>query len=243
MLVSLILFPIAVAAQTVVISSINNTNPKDVSSISAECQVAADGQRMTCNFVQVSVGLKKQPEAVAGEVEKALKDFDAGEMAKACKEGRKEDATLRARLARTPDVSQRMKAILEEWFRRHDAFCDKPTRESARAFLSYGMEKETRICRVWSNPWQETFTRSLGGKWVSNRGPAGICDVVILSILEAENPKKAPWENYLWTYSTQKIMTDKGVGNALCLFDEAKVTYSWKSKEFDRSCEFIEFGF
>jgi hypothetical protein len=123
---------------------------------------------------------------------------------------------LRATVAKSAEISQRMKVYFDEWFRRFDAFCDKPTRETARAYLSYGMEKDTRTCRVRTNPWQETFTRSLGGKWVSNRGPSGNCSVVIVSTLEPEDPKEPPSENALWTYS-------------------------WKAKEFDRSCAFVEF--
>jgi hypothetical protein len=82
--------------------------------------------------------------------------------------------------------------------------------------VSVSVEKDTRTCRVRTNPWQETFTRSLGGKWVSNRGPSGDCSVVIVSTLEPEDPKEPPSENALWTYS-------------------------WKAKEFDRSCAFVEF--
>jgi len=73
----------------------------------------------------------------------------------------------------------------------------------------------------------------------------GVCGTVVISTLESKliDPKKPDSLVRLWTYETLKIVTNKDTGGPFCQFDEAEVRYSWDAKDFDRSSEFIEFGF
>lgn len=237
-----------VNAQTVSIGHLKNTNPKDVSSVWAECETSVDGRRMTCDFVQIRVDLVKTPEAARAELEKQLKEFKdttTQDNAKTCRDDRKKMADLSAAVAATKDVSPRFKAFMTGFIQRFNAMCDKPTMENIRNYFGYHLEKDTKTCKILANPWKETFTRQLGDKWVSNRGPSGICGVVIISTLEGRplDPKTPDDVFKVWTYETQKVVTNRGAGSQLCFFDETKVQYSWQAKDFDRSCEFIEFGF
>lgn len=237
-----------VNAQSVFIGPLKNTNSKDVSSVWAECETSADGQRMTCNFVQIRVDLVKTPEAATAELEKQLKEFKeaaAVDIAKTCRDQRKEMPNLAAKTTAAQDVSPRVKAFVTGFVRRFNAMCDKPTIENIRDYLRYSLEKDTKTCRIWANPWKETFTKQLGDEWVSNRGPSGICGVITISTLKGRpfDPKKPDGPLKLWTYETQKVVTNREAGGQLCFFEEAKVQYSWQAKDFDRSCEFIEFGF
>jgi hypothetical protein len=237
-----------VNSQTVFIGPLKNTNPKDVSSVWAECETSADGRRMTCDFVQIRVDLVKTPEAATAELEKQLKEFKdsaAQDIAKTCRDDRKQMADLAAGVAANKDLSSRFKAFMTGFVQRFNAMCEKPTMENIRNYLGYHLEKDTKTCKILANPWKETFTRQLGDKWVSNRGPSGICGVVIISTLEGRplDPKKPDGVLKLWTYKTQKVVTNREAGGQLCFFEETKVQYSWQAKDFDRSCEFIEFGF
>ncbi len=235
-------------AQSVFIGPLRNANPKDVSSVQAECETSPDGQRMMCNCVQVRVDLVKTPEAATAELEQQMKEFQGSatrEMAKICRDQRKAMADLTTKVKVAQDVSPRLKAFFTGLMQRFNAMCDKPTTESMRDYLWYVLDKDTRTCRIWANPWKENFIRQMGDKWVSNRGPSGACGVVIVSTFESKpiDPKRPDSPVRLWTYETQKVVTNKEVGGPLCQFDETKVRYSWDAKDFDRSCEFVEFGF
>lgn len=232
-------------AQSITIGPLKNNNPADVSSVSAECESSPDGRPMTCSFIQVRVDLAKTPEAAAAELEKQLREIAPQEMGKTCKDQRKDMADIAAKVTAAPDVAPRLKAFFTGWLQRFNTMCDKPTTDTVREFIWYGLQKDTKTCRIWANPWKETFTKQLGDKWVSNRGPGGICGVVTVSTLESRpiDPKKPSPLLRLWTYETQKVVTNKSVGGPLCQFDETKVRYSWDAKDFDRSCEFVEFGF
>jgi hypothetical protein len=72
-------------AQSVTIGPLKNTNPQDVSSVSAECEISADERRMTWHFVQIRVDLARTPEAAAAEVEKLLQEVTPREMTQTCK--------------------------------------------------------------------------------------------------------------------------------------------------------------
>lgn len=240
----LIIVPSA-RAESFNIGPIKNTNPKDVSAIWAECETTADGQRMTCEFTQVWARLAKTPEDAAAEVEKVLREVTPREMGQTCKDQRKQMTDLFSKVEAAQDVAPRFKEFVTGMARRLDAMCDKPTNETVREFLRYSLEKDTKTCRIWANPWKETFTRQLGNRWVSNRGPSGLCGVIIVSTLESKpfDPKEPDSLLRLWSYETQKIVTNKQAAGPLCPVDETKVRYSWDAKDFDRSCEFIEFGF
>jgi hypothetical protein len=246
--VLLVIPAIHVQAQSIRIGPLKNANPQDVSSVSAECEPSTDGRRMTCNFIQVRVDLVKTPEAAAAELEEQLRDTTTISQARAemCKNQGQEMAGLTAKLEATQDVPPRLKVFVAGLMQRFKAICQKPTIESMREFLQYTLEKETKTCRIWANPWQETFTKQSRDKWVSNRGPSGICGVVTVSTLESKPMNLKKPDNLVlqhWTYETQKIMTTKEAGEQLCFFDETKIRYAWNAKEFDRECEFIEFGF
>lgn len=234
-----------VHGETISIGPLKNANPADVSSLSADCDISADSRQMTCSFVQTRVDLAKKPDTAAAELEKQLQGITAQDIAATCKGQRKDMSDLSAKIAGVPDVAPRLKTFFTGWVQRFNAMCDKPTIEGMREYLWYGLQKETRTCRIWSNPWKETFTKQLGDKWVSNRGPSGICGVVNVSTLESKpiDPKKPSPILRLWTYETQKVVTNKAVGGPFCELDETRVRYSWDAKDFDRTCEFIEFGF
>ncbi|HXH23363.1 MAG TPA: hypothetical protein VNN10_15190 [Dehalococcoidia bacterium] len=230
------------SAERIIIGPLRNNNPADVSSVSAECEISPDGRQMTCSFVQIRVDLVKTPEAAAAELEKQLREVDPRDVGKMCKDQRKDMADLAAKVTSTRDILPRLTAFLSGWLQRFDAMCDKPTPETIREFIWYGLQKYTRTCRIWANPWKETFIKQLGDKWVSNHGPDGICGVVVISTLESKpiDPKNPSFPLRLWTYETQKVVTDKSVPGPFCQLDETKARYSWDARDFDRSCDFVE---
>lgn len=233
----------AVGQQSVFIPPLKNMNPDDVSTIFPDCELSADKQRMTCSFVQIRVDLVRTPAGARAELEKQMGQVTPQEMATTCATTKKEFKELLSK-ADTMPGQERFKAYFRRMIDLLNAICAKPGPETLRAFLWHGLEKDTKTCRIWANPWKETFINTLG-KWVSNRGPTGMCGVVIVSTLDSKplDPKKSDSPVRLWTYETQKIVTNKELGGPFCQLEESKITYSWQAKDFDRSCEFIEFGF
>jgi hypothetical protein len=236
--ISVLVFAADTYAETIMIGPLKNANRADVSSVSAECEMSRDGRQMTCSFVQTRVDLRKTPEDAQAELEKQLRETAPHtKMSDACRDRK----GLTESEVRAADVAPRLKTFLLGMVQRLNAMCNVPTTETVREFLTYVLQKETKTCRIWTNPWSETFTKQPGDKWVSNRGPGGICGVVTVSTLESKpiDPKNPNSLVRLWIYETQRVVTNR-IG-PLCQFDETRIRYSWDAKDFDRVCDFVEF--
>jgi len=227
-------------------------DPNDPSAIFPDCKLSTDKQTMTCNIVQVWARPKMSPEKAKEEVERNIRETareldksGARSLAKDCKDGwwKQANEVYRKQLSQDTGTSPRIVGFLRGLAERVTALCDQPSVAALREVLRYTFEKETRTCRIYGNPWQETLKRGLGNRWVSNRGPGGICGVVVVSTFESKptNPTR-PDSLHVWTYETQKIVTNKEMGGPLCPLD-GKSVYSWQALDFDVNCEFIEFGF
>jgi hypothetical protein len=89
-LATLLVFTTDPYAQDITIGPLKNSNPGDVSSVSAECETSPDGRQMTCSLIQIRVDLVKTQEAATAELERQLREIDSQEMGKSCKDQRKE---------------------------------------------------------------------------------------------------------------------------------------------------------
>jgi hypothetical protein len=118
-------------------------------------------------------------------------------------------------------------------------FCKDPTWENYEEVFKGMLMIRARTCKVWSMTDSETtvFNKVKPNKWISNSGPTGICNVVILRELEHDPDNK--WQ---WTYKQTRTYVDEG--NDLCAHIEVGKprTFSWEGGPFKMGCEWIEFG-
>jgi hypothetical protein len=231
--------------QLILVQPLNNEVRSAVDSVSAQCQRSADGRRLTCDFVQVMVRLQTTPEESERKVrdelskmtEKDWKDVAAAVKDENCSAAKQKE--LREAVAKQ-QLSEKERKYFEGMFERHSRLCAQPTRSNVEELLRFMAEKDSKTCRIWANPYKETFEWQPQGKWVSNRGPGGICGVIYVSTLTAEDKdREMP---ALWRYETRKIVTSKEAGGQLCPVDEQPIRYSWKAPSKALTCEFIEFG-
>ena len=98
----------------------------------------------------------------------------------------------------------------------------------------------SKTCKIdtFKQDWSAKFKKVATNKWVSNKGPIGLCESVYLITLE--NEPKYP---RLWKFSQTRVYAN--TSNELCkrLDINIPLEFTWKGTEtFDLKCEYIEFG-
>jgi hypothetical protein len=153
--------------------------------------------------------------------EKELREVSKTEM---CAE--QSMADMRSAIDKPPLISEKERRYGHELLARQKRFCEQPTWATLHEFLRVLNDWDSKTCRIWTNAYTETFEWQPSGKWVSNRGPSGICGVIVVSTLEPHDKTKFPVR---WTYETRKIVTNKdALKGDVCKFEETPVRYSWR---------------
>jgi len=223
------------------IPSLGSTDPREASSLSAECSRDRGGAWLICDFTQTGVRPQTRPADVAARVEvasKGLREATPEDLARA----QRSWCDLRERereTANASDVPAAARAYADRLLVLLDRICDRPTPENVTEFLRFVIEKETVTCRVWTHSFRETFVQQPGGTWLSQSGPSGPFGLVVVSTLAPEDREaRVP---VLWTYRSQKIVTDRRTPTGAPA-DAGPLAFSWKAPAKALACEFIEFG-
>jgi hypothetical protein len=133
------------------------------------------------------------------------------------------------------------KALLE--------FCKSKTEQNFLNVIRLGHEKDTRTCKVSSQPFKQRFRFvsddiSGAGSWVTEGAPEGPCGFVQLSRFEPDLQRD--FKRAFWKYIARKAVTNPQgsffPGTSCKGFDEGEYLYDWKAKERFLGCDYIEFS-
>lgn len=208
---------------------------------------------MHCSFAQTMVSRPADREDFEGKLPKAIEQALLPEQLKEC--GDIANFVQAVRDGRTPKgvdaakytmgmaaMKSEQKADLLNQLALMDAYCAKPTKETAEAMLRSIHEKDLKTCKIWTNAYTQDFTTQDGGAtWISNDGPSGACGVIYISKFE-----RTTGEFSFWTYTTQKVVTKKDGDPILDIcsgLDERQIFYNWSGEEKYLDCTYIKFGF
>jgi hypothetical protein len=230
-------------------------NTKEVSSMLYECKQNTD-KSLDCEFTQTSVRKNAKPEELDSKLKKAREEFRGGvKMSdEDCKwpgevidmlEGRKKPPP-EARFHELSDMERKdmlrmMGAMVE--------FCKSRTEDNFLNITRLDHDKDSRTCRVSSNPYKQTFrfvsdNLSKNGTWVIQGKPEGPCGFVQLSRFEMDRDNSLKFVN--WKYIARRATTNPQGTTLLGLsckdFDEGEYVYDWRSKVHSIGCDYIEFS-
>jgi hypothetical protein len=232
----LLSFVAAASAQTVNVYPMGNTNSESTDYVSADCELGAKQDTMTCNFSQVSLYPKKRPSAAEEELLKIMKEFkaaEATEMKGSCSAADMKKLRDGLEVAENRALLPYMTKVVVAM----ETMCKSSTRDNYEALIRASLELEITTCSVSVGRWTLSFTKQTDTRWVSNDGPNGVCGVVLITTLERET------KNNLWTYTQRKIVTNKQNSVAFCtIIEEGPVTYSWRNNTKKLACDLVEPG-
>ena len=141
-----------------------------------------------------------------------------------------------------PWDQDRMKQLRDQIRQICESADDDEVLEIANDMARAGIEQRAKTCKVWPHRWEETFTPVFEGDshyWVARQGPSDECGIILISTLKRVD------DDFLWTYETQKVVTNKE-GEGLLIscsdYEEEKFVYGWRNTEHPVKCEYITFG-
>lgn len=231
-------------------------NTKETHSLVYRCQQDRDAT-LDCEFIQTAIRKKAKPEELASKLEQARKEFRGGIKwsADECKSYSQMVDVLEGR--KKPPKEEGLKEMTDK--QKKDAlafgkalsdFCRSGTEESYLKIASLAHDKDTRTCKVGSNPFKQTFKFvqdfvSGSDSWVTQGTPEGPCGIVQLCRFESERTKDS--KLVFWKYIARKAITNpKGSlllpGVSCKDLDEGEYLYDWRAKEHSLGCDYIEFS-
>jgi hypothetical protein len=232
-------------------------NTKEASSLRFECR--KDGDRLSCDFVQVSIRRKVDPTTLADALAKARDEFSKAnkdefrvgecskwaEVAKALKTGETpkgvDDAKAFMDEMRTMTVVEKRDLI--EMMNLFGQLCKTPSVDNYLAFAKHQFDRDSRTCLVSSNSYHQEFKRvEQSMVWVVVQdAPLGECGVVNVNRFEAEKSKYS--NTFDWKYFAKKIVTNKSgqvfLGLSCSSLDEGEYLYDWRSRDRQLGCDYI----
>lgn len=228
-------------------------NTEETHSLEYHCDRPHSSQ-LNCEFVETAVRVKAKADKLPEMLEQARKQFHSEKPPTAQECGRYRDMVgmLEGKKAAPRPEALSTMSNLE----RSDAlriaksfaeYCDKPTEENLLEIARNMYDKEHRTCKVSSNPYKQSFrlVRQAGNRavWVVQGNPEGPCGMVQLSRFEPEETTSGAME---WRYIARKAITNPSgeiYPGAKCSgLDERAYTFDWRSKEYQISCDYIEFS-
>ncbi|MGI0014737.1 MAG: hypothetical protein ACREBU_15045, partial [Nitrososphaera sp.] len=203
----------------------------DYAAIAMQCEGEPPYSKMTCSFTQTRIR-QKDPATVEkerAELKANLEKMPEPELLKKFKPGPKElaqyteykQSVLAA--SRAKDYVTAKRLAVQRAFDSSDAMntCkDKPCLIEA---LMRKSDDEQQTCSISSHNFSAEFKRIGPHKWVSNQGPQGMCNVVLVQTLEHESN-----EPILWTFTQSTVTGDTSEPFCKGLIENRPpVTYSW----------------
>jgi hypothetical protein len=222
------------AQETVYIPPMGNSEPLKTEYLSAECTPDASGQRMTCEFIQVSFTHEAEDWAAA-ELQKYMghvSSEDLAEIAQACDSRDRDDFDQQMR-----KEADQGPPLLRSYARRYtdssDAFCRTPTLETYTEIIRGAVDAQQQTCTISVRRSQSSFTKQTPQRWVSHDGPIGYCGYVTVETLEQE-----PTDSR-WTFHSSMSPTNE---DAACRIVKATLDFSSRQRTKDLPCRLIEPG-
>lgn len=118
--------------------------------------------------------------------------------------------------------------------------CEKPSRDSLAAVARLEHNKKLRTCRIFTNKFEQVFSRTGPNVWAHSSAPQGECGSINVSTFERDDPRFG-----LWNIQMRKIVTNKS-GSFLSMkcsdLDESQLTYTWRNTEFFKGCDYVRWG-
>lgn len=216
---------------------------------------AAD--QLTCNFEQASVRLKAKWAEFPQVIETARKQFreEKPPTKQDCSMSREMIAVVNGtKPASKPEIFDGMTAVEKSDLKQAAVsfanYCDKPTEENYLNVVKVDHEKKRRTCLISVNTFQQSFKLLSNAAnqpaWVVQSQPEGSCGVVQLSRFEPEEITIGKSKFTNWKYIARKAIsnpTGEFFPGAKCSgLDESIYVYDWRSKEHQRTCDYIEFS-
>lgn len=230
-------------------------NTKETSSLTYSCEQDRD-RSLECEFTQTAVRKKAKPEDLDSKLKQGRDEFRGGVeiSTEECKTNNEMVEVLEGH--RKPPKEEGWKEVTEmqkkdflPTIKAMSGFCQSRTEANYLKFVHLIHGKDTRTCRVSSNPYKQKFKfvqdfNSGAGSWVIQGTPEGPCGIVQLSRFESERMKDSNFVS--WKYIARKAITNpKGsiFPGMLCKdLDEGEYLYDGKSKERSPGCDYIEFS-
>lgn len=228
-------------------SFLNLPAEDDNSWLNMTCQGDESLKRLTCRFV--STGVRKSSESdVAAAVEKVksavLAKEGVSELKKLCaKFATKEVQTKFEKSQRSGSPERRAASLQDQELWGAVCRCAENDKACVVDALGKAVEADERTCRVSSDEFQMEFTRAGKNKWISNPGPRGACNLVMVTVIERDKE----YSN-LWTYTQTRLSADTDTEFCASLFKDGislnvPLRHSWNaSSTLLVNCERVKPG-
>jgi hypothetical protein len=228
------------------IGPMGHTDPDIAEWMEGRCEAVNPG-RLHCELVSVSIRPQTKPQEVPQKLEEALQNREA-----LAEELRSSDmcddelpklkATIDAELTKLDSAKltkfresiRFLKSMIQEMVQ----LCKQDfSPEAFESFASLMLEKEARTCKLFPQKFSVEFELQRPNTWVSNQGPSGLCQTIIITQLTRD-----PEHELLWEYEERRIYLNKT--GFLCEGSEDQTErFSWRSGEKVLHCDFVDFGF
>jgi len=226
---------------------LGRTNGNDV--IKMECEGQPPNYiDIDCQFTQVSV-FKKTPAELAEAKKQRQKDYDKmtpkdfNDTKNSFKNIKKELTKERQALlnSMTPEKKLYSKRFVDSF----EAMSSAKNKEELIKMMEDNYALDDKCCEIRIHTWKNQFKRISQLKWLSNPGPEGLCNVVRVFTLEAND------DNYLlWKYTEVAVSVDvdkkrNDLGDKICGEIELNkpAVYSWDiPTDFVGDCECIKYS-
>lgn len=245
LIILLVLLPVTVTAADkpapIQFFYLSSSDPTENSVLSGECTGDTSYPEVDCKFTQIRV----RQEVKSEDIPQKMKELDESLNAvkkdfpkytkEFCKDMKEEE------ISKTIVELKKSKAFETATLLQDNlSFCKNPTYSKLEDLLKKMITHESKTCKISTfGPTTTSFKKIAPNRWVSNEGPTGLCNSVIVTTLEKE-----PSYSSLWTYTQTRAYADQN--NDLCRGLEVNkpLIYTWKaSKQIELKCEFIGFGF
>lgn len=204
-----------------------------------DCRPIQDDS-VTCNFMGARINLGRD-----SEIPSQLKELDklSSRERKQLQDEFAKDTRASTDLAKAmrdklndPNLGPKTKAFFQEWSGAYE-------KGDALKALELVVQKEKRTCTADTQSFSLTFQRIGKWKWVSNPGPAGLCNILKVYELNGMSEKRTGFTN-LWKMTETRVSADstpsmcKGVEEEL----HKPTIWSWDNpSEYELPCDFIHF--
>jgi hypothetical protein len=222
------------------------------SALTMECAGSAPFQTMRCQFVQTSLS-QNPKEQLLKELndERKAKDFGKVviqkliEIKKECTDATRkvaEDFFSVRQLSK--EKQQTSSEEIDEMFELCECAGKVKKEEKIECFFfkrQKGIERLAATCRIETNSFSLDFKKVSDRKWISNAGPAGLCNFVTVATVEADPPENGS-AKLMWKFT--QIRTAGDMDNELCKKFQVNTpsVFWWKAPgRSRRTCGHITF--
>lgn len=210
------------------------------SAMSMKCYGEAPFQELDCAFTQVMISATSAKDLAERKAE-VIKDLDKVQQndIKSMKKGLS-SADMEKLQGRMKNATPEQQAYVQDLMPILKALTSSNDKVSLKKVILDQQDMEGATCSITLNTFDLHFSRISKNKWLSNPGPAGLCNVVRVSTLE--NLEDHP---NLWTFTQTTVTADKDATCQNWIDVGATFVASWDSPRAFKfgQCKYIQFGY